>query len=637
MKKIEGIVATTSRGVGYIEHEDFTKDVEIDAENLGTALNRDSVLVELLKIEKGRQKGRVVKVLERSKEKFVGTIEEKKGRFFLITDDFRIHRDFLIKDSKKPKEGFKAVGQLIEWTDPQKDPEVKILKTLGKKGEHEAEMQSIIAANGIVYSFPQNVEDEANKIKSNEKQIFDDAINDKERRDLRDVLTFTIDPADAKDFDDAISFRDLGNSTFEIGIHIADVSHYVIPGSALDEEARDRGFSTYLVDRTIPMLPEALSNDLCSLMPNVDRLAFSAIFKMKKDGTVIDGWFGKTIIHSDRRFDYLEAQSNIDTNSGDNVHELQILNEIAKKLRDERFLSGAINFRDDEVKFELDDKGRPVRVYKKDRVDTHKLVEEFMLLANQQVAMKIYELCDVLGRDHLFVYRIHETPNREKLEELSIFLRALGYNFKVTEDISPKELNDLLLSSKGKAEEGLINHALIRSMSKAVYSTKNKGHFGLAFEYYTHFTSPIRRYPDLIVHRLLQSHLHGLQISKQELSSYEKATHETSDKEVNIMRAERESIKYKQVEYLLNKVGQEFDAIISGVSENGIFVEDTETKANGLVRIRDLGDDYFKLNPKKFAIIGERTKQKFTVGDAVRVKLKAANLDRRQLDFAIVK
>ncbi len=632
---IEGKLQTTSRGVGYLSYDEEAKDIEIPEDKTYTALHGDTVVVRITHSDSERVYGEVIKVLERGAKLFSGTLEQEAGHFFLMTDNHRIHRDILVAPDERLKEGYKAVVRFLSWNTTHDDPKGELVSILGRKGEHEAEMQSIIVGRGIVYDFPVEVEKEAKEIKANEAKIFQDAENDPRRKDIRDIPTFTIDPDSAKDFDDALSIRTLQNGNLEIGIHIADVSHYVQEGSALDQEAQSRGFSTYLVDRTIPMLPEVLSNDLCSLNPHVDRLAFSAIFEMTHSGQVESSWYGKTIIHSDKRFTYENAQEQIDAGDGEYSEPLITLNGIAKTLRARRFSKGAVDFSDDEVKFELNDKGEVMRVYKKERLDTHKLVEEFMLLANRSVAEKIEKLCENSGHDHLFVYRIHDLPDREKLSELGTFLKALGYRFEVPNEVSGTDLNKLLEQVKDKPEEGLVNTALIRSMAKAVYSTANNGHFGLAFEHYTHFTSPIRRYPDLIVHRLLFAHLHNENITQREIDLYESIISKSTDKEINIMQAERESIKYKQVEFLKDRVGETFDVLVTGVSDFGLFVEEKETRAQGLIAIRNLGNDFFELREKQFAIVGKSSGQKFTLGQTLKAKLTGADLDKRQLDFRL--
>jgi len=457
------------------------------------------------------------------------------------------------------------------------------------------------------------------------------------RRDFRDTLTFTIDPEDAKDFDDALSYKEIPDGTTEIGIHIADVSHYVRPGTALDKEALKRGLSVYLVDRTIPMLPEVLSNDICSLNPNENKLTFSAVFIIDKDAKIISKWFGKTIINSDKRFTYEEAQKSITTETGEFHHELKTLNTIAKVFREAKFRNGAIDFEADEVKFKLDENGKPLGVYRKQRFDAHKLVEEFMLLANREVAEYIYKKSENKA-DLSSIYRIHDSPEGGRILELSIFLKALGYELRVDKGgkVTSKDINALLKKVEGQAEESLIKTATIRSMAKAVYDTGNIGHFGLAFEYYTHFTSPIRRYPDLIVHRILHHHLNGGKIPTREFSRLQKIANDSSEKEIRAASAERESIKLKQVEYMQEHIGETFEGIISGVTEWGIYIEEINTKCEGMVKLRDLKDDYYSLDEKNYAIIGTKSKKKLSLGGKVTFKVIGADPEQKTLDYSLV-
>ncbi|MEK7170098.1 MAG: VacB/RNase II family 3'-5' exoribonuclease [Patescibacteria group bacterium] len=480
----------------------------------------------------------------------------------------------------------------------------------------------------------------------------------RKRRDFRDVILFTIDPANAKDFDDAISFREIphrkhhitNKELYEVGVHIADVSHYVREGTALDREARERGTSVYLVDRTIPMLPHAISNDLCSLNPDVDRLAFSAVFEMDKNGRVHNRWFGKSVIHSRKRFTYETAQEVIDRASprtilgserivlGDFTRALTTLNAIAKKLRAQKTKEGAIDFEQDEVGFELDEKGHPIRVFKKKRLDTHKLIEEFMLLANREVARFFDQASKQSGGKISFIYRTHDVPDREKLEQLGIFVRALGHELPIRKDasVSGKDLQALFSAIEGHASESLIKTAAIRSIAKAMYSTANIGHFGLAFEYYTHFTSPIRRYPDLLVHRSLLSILERHTLDPQKFARLERMASDATQKEIAAAEAERESIKLKQVEYMKERVGKEFEGVISGVTEWGIYVEEKETRSEGMAKLRDLHDDYYVLDQQNYAVVGQKTKKKYSLGDTVRFKVMGADVERKTLDYRIV-
>ena len=632
---LEGMVRVTGKGVGYFPVPDSDEDLEIQPENLKTALNRDRVKLEVLdKDVSGRKQARVLEIVERHKTEFVGTLEKAKEGFFLVPDDKRMYRDIFVVEGKTllAKEGDKVQVKIVEWSDSLKSPKGEIVRVIGRAGEHNAEMLGIVFESGFEVDFPVEVEKEAEAWK--EKYKNEDKLKD--RKDFRDRTTFTIDPADAKDFDDALSFKKLENGDYEIGIHIADVSHFVIEKTALDQEAKRRGTSIYLVDRTIPMLPEVLSNNLCSLNPNEPKYAFSAVFIMDKEAKVKERWFGKTLIESDKRFAYEEAQEVLEKGSGTLFEELNILNELAKKLRKEKFEKGAIDFETEEVKFVLDDLGKPIRVYKKERKDTNKLIEDFMLLANREVATQMYQAGGKNSRA-AFVYRIHDAPDREKILNLATFVKALGFELKNKDgETTGEDIARMLRSVDGSPAEMLIKTAAVRAMSKAVYSTANIGHFGLAFEYYTHFTSPIRRYPDLMVHRLLLRFLTKGKIEQDEVIKYQKLCDESSEREVEAAEAERASIKYKQVEYMQEHVGEKFDATISGVSEWGIFVEEVNTKAEGMVRLRDLKDDFYELNKKLYAIVGKNTGKKYSLGDKVKVKLIASDPERKTLDFQFI-
>ena len=607
------------------------EDIRIPHANLNTALDGDLVKVRryMQKSHRGDTTGEVLEIIERKRMKFVGTFYKEDDLFYVSPDNKRMYAEILIpeKNALNAKEGEKVYAEIIKWTTVKKAPLGKVLEIIGKKGEHEVEIRSIVLENQIETGFPKAVENEAGKI--------DLGITEKEvskRRDFRDVTTFTIDPLTAKDFDDAISFKELSNGNYEIGVHIADVSHYVRPGTEIDKEARERAFSVYLVDRTIPMLPEKLSNDICSLNPEVERLAFATVFEITPKAEIKDRWFGKTVIKSDKRFNYEEAQKIIDRKEGQYSAELLILDELSKIIRHKRMKGGAILFERDEVKIELDEKGKPTRIYKKESIDTNKLVEEFMLLANKGVAEHIEHHCKQEDLKKVFLYRIHDVPDREKLEELNILLKAFGHELKIGDEVDPQEINRLLRKVKGMPEENLINLAMIRSMAKAEYSTKNIGHFGLSFKFYTHFTSPIRRYPDLLVHRLLEKHLDGSKISRDELTRNQELAMAASKREIEIAKAERESIKMKQVEFLKDRIGETFEGTISGVTDWGIYVEESETGADGLVKLSDINDDYYVVD-KKYTIRGEKTGKKFSLGDKVKVKLINANVDERTLDF----
>ena|SRR3989338_7886472 len=631
---LQGTINVTSKGVGYFEHDDYAEDIEIQPELLNKALNNDEVLVKVLRTKKNKRiQGEVVRVTKRAKTEFVGTLECEQGSYFLVPDDRRFYKDISLGKLQNMESGVKALVSLSRWD--KKGPEGKLIKVLGKKGLHDVEMQSIIYDKGFETTFHADVEREAEHIAKTLLPIPQVEINT--RRNFRDVTTFTIDPVDAKDFDDAISIRSVGTNIYEIGVHIADVSHYIRPHTKLDKEAQKRAFSVYLVDRTIPMLPEALSNGICSLKPDEDRLTFSVVFKIDMSGTILDRWFGKTIIHSAKRFSYEEAQKVLDARSGAHFESLHILNSIAHRLRVHKFAKGAIDFEKEEVKFELDSNGKPIRVYKKDRLDTHMLVEDYMLLANREVAEYIVKENKKRKIDGgAFIYRIHDTPNQDRLADLELFIKALGYDLESHDGkLTAKSIKKLLNDVTGKPEESLVKTATLRSMAKAIYATSNIGHFGLAFEHYTHFTSPIRRYPDLLVHRVLFEYLNGREIPKHELAFYYKMAIQSSEREVLAAEAERASIKYKQVEYMKEHIGEEFNGIISGVTEWGIYVEEVETKCEGMIKLRDLGDDFYALDQKNYRVVGEKAKKTYSLGDKIRFRVAGADMERRTLDFQL--
>lgn len=652
----EGVIAIRGKGTGFISIEGHEEDIVIGSDNLGFALDGDLVKIELLPEEDGkRREGKVLEVIESAHTEFVGAVkdrsaetaaisnhflrerEEKKSRYYLQPDSRRIHTRFALPDTMADKVGMKVVVRIIKWSDAKDEPLAELVEVLGKVGDHETEMQAIIRSGGFSENFPADVSAAAKTLYSSHEQIFKDATDDPKRRDMRGITTFTIDPKDAKDFDDALSFEKLENGNYEIGIHIADVSHYVREGDVIDQEAQERGTSIYLVDRVIPMLPEVLSNDLCSLRPNEDRLAFSAVFEINSQAEVVSEWYGQTIIHSDRRFSYEEAQEVLNKGEGDFHDELSVMMTLARLIRKRRFAAGAIAFEQPEVKFELDETGKPIRAYTKHRTETMMMIEDYMLLANQSVATYIHNLSKSKGRDAAFIYRIHDLPDPEKIEDLGIFIRALGYEFRTEQGtVNAKDINKLLKDIEGKPEEALIKTATIRSMAKAIYSTKNIGHFGLAFEYYSHFTSPIRRYPDLMAHRLLRRHLDGSNIAGQEIARFEKLSIQSSEREMEAVRAERDSIKYKQVEYMSPKVGQEFDGVISGVSDWGIYVEEKESKSEGMVRLSSMRDDYYEHLASAYAVKGQRNGKVYRLGDAVRFKVVRANLEEKQLDYELV-
>ncbi|MDP3735350.1 MAG: ribonuclease R [bacterium] len=646
-----GRIALTSRGVGYIAIEGFPQDIEIQRERLNTALDGDEVEIELLPHRHGeRQQGSVVRIIERAREEFVGVVAKDARGYFLMPDNRRVYTPFLIPPEEAERHrlasNLKVLVRLGEWRDPLKNPTAHIVRVLGEKGLHETEMEAVLAGSGFNSLYPSEAAAEAQEIK---RSAAISAADIGTRRDFRDTLTFTIDPADAKDFDDALSVREREDGCFEIGIHIADVSHYVRPASALDREAAERATSVYLVDRTIPMLPPELSDDLCSLNPDEDKLVFSVLFLLNQEAHVRERWFGRGIIHSNRRFSYEEAQqqiADVRKEEGGELssehtpypHALAALNALAKKLKQRRVAAGAIEFEEPEVRFTLDKDKRPIAAVVKERLEAHQLIEEFMLLANREVA----ELIGQSGRGkdvaRPFLYRVHDAPDPEKIEELAVFLRAIGHELDVpkTGSVRAKDLNALFSRLEGHAAESLVKKAALRAMAKAVYTTANIGHYGLAFGYYTHFTSPIRRYPDVLVHRLLARYLARERVGQDELAALRAHALHASARERAAMDAERASVKYKQVEFLSTRVGEEFDALVSGVTEWGIYVEEKTSRAEGMIALRSLTDDYYELDAHNYRMVGSRTKRAFSLGEKLRVRLVGADLDRRTLDFVPV-
>ena len=631
---VTGKVDMTSDGSAYIVSEDeFEEDIYVAPRKLRNALNGDIVKVYVYAKNKGRKKdGEVVEILQRAKMDFTGIINLSDRFAFFIPDDRKMLHDIFIPiDSLKgAKDKDKAIARIVDWPEDAKNPIGEITHVLGKQGENNAEMNAILADYGFPLAFPDEVEKQAEAI---EETILAEEIA--KRRDFRKILTFTIDPTDAKDFDDAISFRKLDNGNIEVGVHIADVSHYVKQGTALDKEAFERGTSVYLVDRVIPMLPERLSNGLCSLRPNEDKLCFSAVFELDQEANVVEQWFGKTIIHSDTRFSYEDAQEILENKTGKHSEELLKLNELAYILRERKFKHGAISFESVEVKFNLDEYGKPLGVYAKERKDAHKLIEDYMLLANKKVAEFIAKKGK--GKQKLtFVYRSHDSPKDDALLSFSQFALKFGYKIDISSGReTAKSLNFLMADVEGKKEQNVLTKLAIRSMAKAVYTTKKHSHYGLAFDYYTHFTSPIRRYPDVMVHRLLELYLAGgKSVSEDE---YEKFSMHSSQMEKKAADAERASVKYKQAEFLQNNVGMEYNGIISGLTEWGMYVEIIENKCEGMIRLRDLNDDFYVLDEKNYCIIGQRRKKKYQLGDEVKILVKKVDLAKRQIDFSLVR
>ena len=635
------VIPSTANGV----RGDRDDDIWVSTDDLAGAVDGDRVRVVRFtdsRNESGgrsrrRIEGKIANVIERGRTELVGRIEVWPTYGFVVADSKKIYDDIFIPKEKLggANDGEKVIVRLTKYPDPDSHKqrfEGEVITVLGVAGQNNTEMHAILAEFGLPIVFPTDVEQEAEAIPT---QILETDLA--KRRDMREVTTFTIDPVDAKDFDDALSVQMLDNGNYEIGVHIADVTHYVKPGSKLEDEAFKRATSVYLVDRVVPMLPEKLSNGLCSLRPNEDKLTFSAVFELTPDARIVKEWFGRTAIHSNRRFAYEEAQDILNENRGDYLEELRLLNELAYKLRDERFKNGAINFETVEVRFRLDENGVPLAVYPKIRQDTNKLIEEFMLLANKRVAEFVHSLSkrNKGGEENTMVYRVHESPDEDKLRSFSDFARRLGYKLNVDDEHLSNSMNRFMASIEGKPEAGMLQQLAVRTMSKARYSTEDLGHFGLAFRRYSHFTSPIRRYPDMMAHRLLQHYLDkGKPADREE---YEEKCRHSSERERMATEAERASIKYKQVEFMSRMApDQVFEGVISGVTEFGIFVEITENSCEGLVRMQDLSDDYYEFDKDNYRIVGQRTKKMYTFGDPVVVRVKETNLARRSMDFALV-
>ncbi len=640
-QKLRGFISITQGGTGFVESEKFKKDIQIQSQFLNTALYGDEVEFFLFPGKKnGRLSGAVTSVLKRSRDELVGTIliNKDNGRFFLKPDDKRMHVDILLPNAKKEgaKNNFKAVVRLADWRDPQKNPEGKIIKIIGQKGLNETEMKSIVYEKGFKIDFPPAVKAETSVLKKKFESFSQEEKT--RRRDFRGVPTFTIDPGDAKDFDDAISVKKISENLFEIGIHIADVSYYVKKNSAIDKEARKRGVSVYLVDRTIPMLPEILSNDVCSLNPNEDKLTFSVVFHIFSSGKIKKVWFGETVINSQKRFTYKEAQDILDKKSGIFFRELYEINKLAKILRKRRIENGALDFDEVEIKFELDKQGKPIRVFEEPRLDVNKLIEEFMILANKEVAGHFGKLpLKNSNRMVASIFRIHDAPDAGEMSTLMKFLRRLGYDVKIKgTELIPKELNALFREVKGRQEEFLVKNIVMRAMEKAVYSSKKESHFGLALEVYTHFTSPIRRYADLVVHRILKKRLFGKEVKRGEKEEYQEVAQEVTRREIMALEAERGSVCLKQVEYMLERLGNVFEGIISGISERGMFIQEISTKSNGMIHLRDLKDDFYELDKDNYSLVGRNTKKRFFLGDRVKFKAVGGDTDKKTLDFILV-
>ena len=642
-----GTLDMSHHGYAFLVSEDKGDDVFIARNDLNKALDGDLVKVFVYPKRKrsARVEGEVVEILERARETFVGTVEISKNYAFLLPDNRKMPVDIFIPLEKlnRAEHGQKAIARIIDWPDHVKNPFGEIVDVLGYPGENETEMHSILAEFELPIRFSKEVEDEAERIP--------DGITEKEisnRRDFRKVPTFTIDPEDAKDFDDALSIRPMDGNLWEVGVHIADVSFYVQPKSILDNEAYERGTSVYLVDRVVPMLPEKLSNGVCSLQPNKDKLTFSAVFLMDDKGGVRDEWFGRTVINSDRRFNYEEAQQIIETGEGDMKEQMLKLYEISRILRETRYKNGSINFERDEVKFHLDEDGTPTGVYFKVQKESNWLIEEFMLLANRRVAeyasrggkyrKEVDQQEEKRGKlkGKTFVYRIHDVPDGEKMASFSRFITKFGHSLNPQQPVRQlsKSLNALLDEVQGKKEQHVVEMMALRSMAKARYSTKNIGHYGLSFRDYAHFTSPIRRYPDLMAHRLLAHYL--AQGESKNADKYEKRCMHASEMERRAVDAERASVKYKQVEFMQDKIGKEFEGVVSGLTDWGIYVEIVDNKCEGMVSIKSISDDYYEFDEEEYRIFGRHTGRQFEIGDAVRIEVVNANLSRRQLDYKLV-
>lgn len=631
----EGVADMLASGSIYVRVEGEDNDIFVNQRLTHNALNGDRVRVVVTRRAQGSQspEGEIIEIVERAKHTYVGVVEVSKNFAFLRPDSRKMPYDIYIRPSDKfeLKNGQKIAARIVEWQPGSKNPVGEVVDVLGMAGDNDAEMHAILIEFNLPYKFEPEVETAAHAIGSD--------LNEDEyakRRDMRGITTLTIDPTDAKDFDDALSIRPLREGAWEVGVHIADVTHYVTPGSVVDQEAQARATSVYLVDRTVPMQPERLSNELCSLRPDEDKLTFSAIFEMDDDGNILGQWLGRTVIRSDRRFSYDEVQAMIEGGDGEFKEQLMTLNSLARKMRAERFRNGAIAFESEEYKFDLDPNGKPLGVHPKIQKESNQLIEEFMLLANKTVAIFVgKKRGEAANAQRTMVYRVHDHPDADKLAKFRNFILRFGYYFKAEKgrEVS-REMNKLMAEIHGKAEENIISTLAIRSMAKAYYSTDNIGHYGLGFDFYTHFTSPIRRYPDMLVHRLLAHYLAGGKSPAKE--QYEELCEHCSKREVLAAEAERASDKYKMVEFMLDKIGQQFTGVISGVTEWGIYVSLDETHIEGMAALRDMQDDYYFYDAEEYAIIGQRSRKKYTLGDKVSITMLRGDLARKQIDFALV-